>query len=83
MVIVGFIFINQFVVWFLRVDYLGIRKPFIINVPLNEKKAQLCIFIYMFLPSGRECTLFCNLQSRARTYSVLVIGLYELLDPTT
>jgi hypothetical protein len=28
-----------------------------------------------------ECTLFCNLQSRARTHAVLVIGLYELLDP--
>jgi hypothetical protein len=26
-----------------------------------------------------ECTLFCNLQSRARTHAVLVIGLYELL----
>ena len=25
------------------------------------------------------CTLFCNLQSRARTHAVLVIGLYELL----
>jgi len=31
-----------------------------------------------------ECTLFCNLQSRARTRAVLVIGLYELLsNPTT
>jgi len=31
-----------------------------------------------------DCTLFCNLQSRARTYAVLVIGLYELLgNPTT
>jgi hypothetical protein len=30
-----------------------------------------------------ECTLFYNLQSRARTHAVLVIGLYELLDPTT
>jgi hypothetical protein len=31
-----------------------------------------------------EFTLFCNLQSRARTHAVLVIGLYELLDnPTT
>jgi hypothetical protein len=31
-----------------------------------------------------ECTLFCNLQSRARTYAVLVIGLYRLLgNPTT
>jgi hypothetical protein len=31
-----------------------------------------------------ECTLFYNLQSRARTNAVLVIGLYELLgNPTT
>ena len=31
-----------------------------------------------------ECTLFCNLQSRARTHAVLVIGLYEMLgNPTT
>jgi len=31
-----------------------------------------------------ECTLFCNLHSRARTHAVLVIGLYELLgNPTT
>jgi hypothetical protein len=26
---------------------------------------------------------FCHLQSRARTRSVLGIGLYELLDPST
>ena len=31
-----------------------------------------------------ECTLFCNLQSRAQTHAILVIGLYELLgNPTT
>jgi len=31
-----------------------------------------------------ECTLYCNVQSRARTYAILVIGLYELLgNPTT
>jgi hypothetical protein len=31
-----------------------------------------------------ECALFCNLQSRARTQAVLVIGLHELLgNPTT
>jgi hypothetical protein len=31
-----------------------------------------------------ECTLLCNLQSRARTHAVLVIGLYGLLgNPTT
>jgi hypothetical protein len=30
-----------------------------------------------------ECILFCNLQSRARTHAVLVMGLYELLDNPT
>ena len=30
-----------------------------------------------------ECTLFCNLQSWVQTHAVLVIGLYELLDPMT
>jgi hypothetical protein len=31
-----------------------------------------------------ECTLFCNLQSWARTQAVLVIGLYEMFgNPTT
>jgi hypothetical protein len=29
-----------------------------------------------------EYTPLCNLQSRVRTHAVLVIGLYELLDPT-
>ena len=31
------------------------------------------------LPLRVEYTLFCNLQSQARTHAVLVIGLYELL----
>ena len=31
-----------------------------------------------------DCTLFCNLQRRARPHAVLVIGLHELLgNPTT
>ena len=30
-----------------------------------------------------ECTLFCNLQSRARAHAVLVIDLYELLGNLT
>ena len=30
-----------------------------------------------------EFTLFCNQQSRAWTRAVLVIGLYEVLDPAT
>ena len=33
---------------------------------------------------GKQVHPFSNLQSRARTYAVLVIGLYELLgNPTT
>ena len=38
-----------------------------------------------FITCGCESRVhpFCNLQSRARTHAVLVIGLYELLDPTT
>ena len=38
-----------------------------------------------FITCGCESRtpFFCNLQSRARTHAVLVIGLYELLDPTT
>ena len=46
------------------------------------KGKQLVNFIHMRLRV--ECTLFCNLQTRARTHVVLVIGLYELLShPTT
>jgi hypothetical protein len=30
-----------------------------------------------------ECILLCNLQSRARTYAVLVIGVYDLLGNPT
>jgi hypothetical protein len=48
------------------------------EVPLEK---QLVNFITFRLRV--ECTRFCNLQSRARTHAVLVIGLYELLDPTT
>jgi hypothetical protein len=36
------------------------------------------------LAAASRVHLFCNLQSQARTYAVLVIGLYELLgNPTT
>ena len=50
------------------------------------------IRIVLIIPTGKldhlrlrvECTLFCNIQSRARNHAVLVIGLYELLgNPTT
>jgi hypothetical protein len=42
MVIVSFIVINQFVVWFLRVDYLGMTEaePQIISALSASGKAQ-------------------------------------------
>jgi hypothetical protein len=38
-----------------------------------------------FITCGCESSAdpFCNLQSWERTHAVLVIGLYELLDPKT
>ena len=40
--------------------------------------------VNLSLAAASRVTLFCNLQSRARTHAVLVIGLYELLgNPTT
>jgi hypothetical protein len=35
-----------------------------------------------FITCGCELSApFCNFQSRAQTHAVLVMGLYELLDP--
>jgi len=34
------------------------------------------------LAAASRVHLFCNLQNWPRTHAVLVIGLYELLDPT-
>jgi hypothetical protein len=46
--------------------------------PLTLDKQQV-----YFITCGCESSApFLNLQSRARTHAVLVIGLYELLDPT-
>ena len=40
--------------------------------------------VNLSLAAASRVHLFCNLQSRARTHAVLVIGLYELLgNPTT
>jgi hypothetical protein len=41
------------------------------------------ILLKVVLKHQKRVHPFCNLQSRARTHAVLVIGLYELLDPTT
>jgi len=39
---------------------------------------------WLLLAAASRVHPFCNIQSRARTHAVLVIGLYELLgNPTT
>jgi hypothetical protein len=49
----------------------------------NHDHGQATGKLYNFAAASRVHP-FCNLQSRARTHAVLVIGLYELLgNPTT
>ena len=53
------------------------------GVPGENHHGQVTGKLY-YLRLRVECTHFCNLQSRARTHGVLVIGWYELLgNPTT
>ena len=48
----------------------------------NHDQGQATGKLYhLWLPV--ECTLFCNLQSRAQAHALLVMGLQELLDPMT
>ena len=75
--------------WFMHISHL-------ISVNIFLEKFDTFLFVWSFSAqtldaTGKlyhlrlrvECTLFCNLQSWAWTHAVLVIGLYELLDPTT
>jgi hypothetical protein len=64
----------------------------LLKVVLKHQKLWKVVEKYLMQATGKlyhlrlrvECTLFCNLQSRARTHTILVIGLYELLgNPTT
>ena len=50
------------------------------NILIDHKQMNISSLVN-FITCG---TLFCNLQSQARTHTVLVMGLYELLgNPTT
>jgi len=60
----------------------NIRQIFFLYIERTADHGQATGKLY-HLRLRVECTLFCNLQSRVRTHAVLVIGLYELLDPTT
>jgi hypothetical protein len=64
------------------------REHVMLNQTLKEEKKYPVLVVenackLYHLRLRVECTFFCNLQSWARTHAVLVISLYELLDPTT
>ena len=53
------------------------------RVPEENHRLWPTTGILYHLRLGVKCTLFCNLQSQARTHAVFVIDLYELLcNPT-
>ena len=58
------------------------RSKHLVNLNPDTDPGQATGKVY-HLRLRVECTLFCNLRNCARTYAVLVISLYELLDPTT
>jgi hypothetical protein len=53
------------------------------NTNLSEGSLKPPTLQTLSLAAASRVHPFCNLQSRARTHAVLVIGLHELLDPTT
>ena len=58
-------------------------RPVLVVEEAGENHGQATGKLYHLLLRV-ECTLFCKLQSQARTHVVLVIGLCELLgNPTT
>ena len=84
-----YLFKNDFDFWFfnatfsyiMATSFSGGRSGGTRREPPTIGK-QLVNFYHLLLRV--ECTLFSNLQNRARTHAVLVIGLYELLcNPTT
>jgi hypothetical protein len=54
------------------------------GIPGENHRPWASIWKSLSLSAGSRVHPFCNLQSRARTHAVLVIGLYALLgNPTT
>ena len=61
-------------------EYISIIIIDINNYIVYSTISQWEYFNYIGCESSAP---FCNLQSRAQAHAVLVIGLYELIDPTT
>jgi hypothetical protein len=73
---------------------LNIPVHYQMENPLQQGRWPCDLYIQSYLqfnigyekverPAPVGGALVCNLQSRTRTHAVLVIGLYELLDPIT
>jgi hypothetical protein len=52
------------------------------KVSFKRRKDSL-LYSRLYSLAASRVYPFCNLQSWARAHGVLVMGLYELLDPTT
>ena len=53
------------------------------GVPGENHRPWASNWLTLSLAAANRVHPFCKLQSQARTDAALVIGLYELLDPTT
>ena len=53
------------------------------GVPGENHRPWASNWLTLSLAAANRVRPFCKLQSQARTHAALVIGLYELLDPTT
>ena len=60
----------------------AMTATFVIFWPKLSSFIDWCYYTQVSYTGSWE-PLVCNLQSWAQTHAVLVIGLYELLDPTT
>jgi hypothetical protein len=71
----GFLQSDQVQRYIYKINWLSIK---VLKTATSSKSINLYLYRLRV-----KCALFCNLQSWARTHAILVIGLYELLDPTT
>ena len=76
-----------FNVTFSNISAIAWRPVFVVEdvgVPVENERPWASNWQTLSFAMRVECTFVCNLQSRARTHAVLVIGLYELQgNPTT
>jgi hypothetical protein len=69
---------QQYISYIMATSFSGGKSRSTGEPPTMGKQLENCI-----TSSASRVHLFCNLQSRARTHALSVIGLYELLDNQT